>query len=126
MPGVKIDGKPFDTTVKILDLYNARRAGCDVGDLTNGKLQALAVNLLDALDAAFYTYAKRLAEIGIEDLDTFLSIDAATLQTIADQYREELTVFFPVLEAIQTELAKAIQEAVNEVSGQTSSQPPES
>ena len=61
-----IDGKELDLKVELKQLYHARRKGCDIGDLANGKLQAIAVNPLDAIDAAWLIYEKQLKAAGVK------------------------------------------------------------
>ena len=111
---MEIDGKEIELHVELKQLYAARRKGCDIGDLTNGKLQAIAVNLLDALDAAYIVYEKQLKLVGVKNFDSFLALDSVQLTNLADQFREELSVFFPAMKAILNELNLVMAEVVNQ------------
>lgn len=107
---MKIDGSEVELRVELKQLYYARRKGCDIGDLTNGKLQAIAVNPLDAIDAAWLVYEKQLKAAGVETFDSFCELAPETMAELVERFRGELTVFFPVLEAIQKEIKTTLAE----------------
>ena len=124
---MEIDGKEIELRVELKQLYAARRKGCDIGDLSNGKLQAIAVNLLDALDAAWMVYEKQLKAAGVKTFDAFLALDSDQLTTLADQFREELSVFFPAMKAILNEINQVLAVMADQLaSGQASGEQPES
>ena len=124
---MEIDGKEIELKVELKQLYAARRKGCDIGDLSNGKLQAIAVNLLDALDAAWLIYEKQLKSVGVKNFDAFLALDSLQLRNLADQFREELSVFFPAMKAILNELNQVMAEVANQsASGRASGEQLES
>ena len=124
---MEIDGKEIELKVELKQLYAARRKGCDIGDLSNGKLQAIAVNLLDALDAAWLIYEKQLKSVGVKNFDAFLALDSSQLRNLADQFREELSVFFPAMKAILNELNQVMAEVANQsASGRASGEQLES
>jgi hypothetical protein len=124
---MEIDGKEIELKVELKQLYAARRKGCDIGDLSNGKLQAIAVNLLDALDAAWLIYEKQLKSVGVKNFDAFLALESSQLTDLADQFREELSVFFPAMKAILNELNQVMAEVTSQLaSGQASGEPQES
>ena len=124
---MEIDGKEIELKVELKQLYAARRKGCDIGDLSNGKLQAIAVNLLDALDAAWLIYEKQLKSVGVKNFDAFLALESSQLTNLADQFREELSVFFPAMKAILNELNQVMAEVTSQLaSGQASGEPQES
>ena len=124
---MEIDGKEIELKVELKQLYAARRKGCDIGDLSNGKLQAIAVNLLDALDAAWLIYEKQLKLVGVKNFDAFLALDSSQLTDLADQFREELSVFFPAMKAILNELNQVMAEVANQsASGRASGEQLES
>jgi hypothetical protein len=121
-----IDGKELDLKVELKQLYHARRKGCDIGDLANGKLQAIAVNPLDAIDAAWLIYEKQLNAAGVKTFDAFIALDSQELAGLIGQFREGLVVFFPVIKAIMKEIDKATEEITNQPqSGQPSGEFPE-
>ena len=123
---MEIDGKEIELKVELKQLYAARRKGCDIGDLSNGKLQAIAVNLLDALDAAWLIYEKQLKSVGVKNFDAFLALESSQLTDLADQFREELSVFFPAMKAILNELNQVMAEVTSQLaSGQASGEPQE-
>ena len=105
-----IDGKELDLKVELKQLYHARRKGCDIGDLANGKLQAIAVNPLDAIDAAWRIYEKQLKAAGVKTFDAFIALDSQELAGLIGQFREGLVVFFPVIKAIMKEIETAVEE----------------
>ena len=111
---MEIDGKEIELKVELKQLYAARRKGCDIGDLSNGKLQAIAVNLLDALEAAWLIYEKQLKSVGVKNFDAFLALESSQLTNLADQFREELSVFFPAMKAILNELNQVMAEVANQ------------
>ena len=124
---MEIDGKEIELKVELKQLYAARRKGCDIGDLSNGKLQAIAVNLLDALDAAWLIYEKQLKSVGVKNFDAFLALESSQLTKLADQFREELSVFFPAMKAILNELNQVMAEVANQsASGRASGEQLES
>ena len=124
---MEIDGKEIELKVELKQLYAARRKGCDIGDLSNGKLQAIAVNLLDALDAAWLIYEKQLKSVGVKNFDAFLALESSQLTDLADQFREELSVFFPAMKAILNELNQVMAEVANQsASGRASGEQLES
>ena len=124
---MEIDGKELELKVELKQLYAARRKGCDIGDLSNGKLQAIAVNLLDALEAAWLIYEKQLKSVGVKNFDAFLALESSQLTNLADQFREELSVFFPAMKAILNELNQVMAEVTSQLaSGQASGEPQES
>ena len=124
---MEIDGKEIQLRVELKQLYAARRKGCDIGDLKNGKLQEIAVNLLDCLDAAWLIYEKQLKAAGVKTFDAFLALDNLQLTTLADQFREELAVFFPAMKAILNELNQVMAEVANQsASGRASGEQLES
>ena len=124
---MEIDGKDIELKVELKQLYAARRKGCDIGDLSNGKLQAIAVNLLDALDAAWLIYEKQLKSVGVKNFDAFLALESSQLTDLADQFREELSVFFPAMKAILNELNQVMAEVANQsASGRASGEQLES
>lgn len=124
---MKIDGNEIELRVELKQLYAARRKGCDIGDLSNGKLQAIAVNLLDALEAAWMVYEKQLKAAGVKNFDALLACDAKELTQLADQFREELSVFFPAMKAILSEIRAVMAQIANQIaSGQASGEPQES
>ena len=124
---MEIDGKEIELQVELKQLYAARRKGCDIGDLSNGKLQAIAVNLLDALDAAWLIYEKQLKSVGVKNFDAFLALESSQLTDLADQFREELSVFFPAMKAILNELNQVMAEVANQsASGRASGEQLES
>ena len=124
---MQINGKDIELRVELKQLYAARRKGCDIGDLSNGKLQAIAVNLLDALEAAWMVYDKQLKAAGVKTFDAFLALDNDELTKLADQFRGELAVFFPAMKAILNELAVVMEQVSNQIaSGQPSGDAPES
>ena len=124
---MKINGKEIELRVELKQLYTARRKGCDIGDLSNGKLQAIAVNLLDALDAAWLVYEKQLKTVGVKNFDAFLALDSEQLTTLADQFREELSVFFPAMKAILNEINQVMAAMADQLaSGPASGEPQES
>lgn len=124
---MEIDGKQIELKVELKQLYAARRKGCDIGDLSNGKLQAIAVNLLDALDAAWLIYEKQLKSVGVKNFDAFLALESSQLTDLADQFREELSVFFPAMKAILNELNQVMAEVANQsASGRASGEQLES
>lgn len=124
---MEIDGKEIELKVELKQLYAARRKGCDIGDLSNGKLQAIAVNLLDALDAAWLIYEKQLKSVGVKNFDAFLALESLQLTNLADQFREELSVFFPAMKAILNELNQVMAEVANQsASGRASGEQLES
>jgi len=124
---MEIDGKEIELKVELKQLYAARRKGCDIGDLSNGKLQAIAVNLLDALDAAWLIYEKQLKSVGVKNFDAFLALESSQLTNLADQFREELSVFFPAMKAILNELNQVMAEVANQsASGRASGEQLES
>tara|TARA_R110000851_G_scaffold329695_1_gene501838 strand:+ start:6925 stop:7299 length:375 start_codon:yes stop_codon:yes gene_type:complete len=124
---MEIEGKEIELKVELKQLYAARRKGCDIGDLSNGKLQAIAVNLLDALDAAWLIYEKQLKSVGVKNFDAFLALESSQLTDLADQFREELSVFFPAMKAILNELNQVMAEVTSQLaSGQASGEPQES
>ena len=121
-----IDGKELDLKVELKQLYHARRKGCDIGDLANGKLQAIAVNPLDAIDAAWLIYEKQLKAAGVKTFDAFIALDSQELAGLIGQFREGLVVFFPVIKAIMKEIDKATEEITNQPqSGRPSGEFPE-
>ena len=122
---MQINGNEIELRVELKQLYAARRKGCDIGDLSNGKLQAIAVNLLDALEAAWMVYDKQLKAAGVRTFDAFLALDNDELTKLADQFREELAVFFPAMKAILNELAVVMEQVSNQIaSGQASGDAP--
>ena len=122
-----INGEDIELRVELKQLYAARRKGCDIGDLSNGKLQAIAVNLLDALEAAWMVYDKQLKAAGVKTFDAFLALDNDELTKLADQFRGELAVFFPAMKAIMNELAVVMYQVSRQIaSGQASGDAPES
>ena len=122
---MQINGEDIELRVELKQLYAARRKGCDIGDLSNGKLQAIAVNLLDALEAAWMVYDKQLKAAGVRTFDAFLALDNDELTKLADQFREELAVFFPAMKAILNELAVVMEQVSNQIaSGQASGDAP--
>jgi hypothetical protein len=122
-----IDGKEIELKVELKQLYQARRKGCDIGDLANGKLQAIAVNPLDAIHAAWLIYEKQLKAVGVKTFDAFIGCDAQELSNLVGQFREELGVFFPVIRAIMSEIETAMDEIVApQASGPQSGGPLES
>ena len=124
---MEIDGKEIELKVELKQIYAARRKGCDIGDLSNGKLQAIAVNLLDALDAAWLIYEKQLKSVGVKNFDAFLALESSQLTNLADQFREELSVFFPAMKAILNELNQVMAEVANQsASGRASGEQLES
>ncbi len=124
---MQINGEDIELRVELKQLYAARRKGCDIGDLSNGKLQAIAVNLLDALDAAWLVYDKQLKAAGVKTFDAFLALDNDELTKLADQFRGELAVFFPAMKAILNELAAVMDQVSRQIaSGQASGDAPES
>ena len=124
---MQINGEDIELRVELKQLYAARRKGCDIGDLSNGKLQAIAVNLLDALEAAWMVYDKQLKAAGVKTFDAFLALDNDELTKLADQFRGELAVFFPALKAIMNELAVVMDQVSRQIaSGQASGDAPES
>jgi len=124
---MEIDGKEIELKVELKQLYAARRKGCDIGDLSNGKLQAIAVNLLDALDAAWLIYEKQLKSVGVKNFEAFLALESSQLTDLADQFREELSVFFPAMKAILNELNQVMAEVANQsASGRASGEQLES
>ena len=124
---MEIDGKEIELKVELKQLYAALRKGCDIGDLSNGKLQAIAVNLLDALDAAWLIYEKQLKSVGVKNFDAFLALESSQLTDLADQFREELSVFFPAMKAILNELNQVMAEVANQsASGRASGEQLES
>ena len=124
---MQINGKEIELRVELKQLYAARRKGCDIGDLSNGKLQAIAVNLLDALEAAWMVYDKQLKAAGVKTFDAFLALDNDELTKLADQFRGELAVFFPAMKAILNELAVVMEQVSRQIaSGQASGDAPES
>ena len=124
---MEIDGKEIELKVELKQLYAARRKGCDIGDLSNGKLQAIAVNLLDALEAAWLIYEKQLKSVGVKNFDAFLALESSQLTDLADQFREELSVFFPAMKAILNELNQVMAEVANQsASGRASGEQLES
>ena len=124
---MQINGKEIELRVELKQLYAARRKGCDIGDLSNGKLQAIAVNLLDALEAAWMVYDKQLKAAGVKTFDAFLALDSDELTKLADQFRGELAVFFPAMKAILNELAVVMEQVSRQIaSGQPCGDAPES
>ena len=124
---MQINGKEIELRVELKQLYAARRKGCDIGDLSNGKLQAIAVNLLDALEAAWMVYDKQLKAAGVRTFDAFLALDNDELTKLADQFRGELAVFFPAMKAILNELAVVMDQVSRQIaSGQASGDAQES
>lgn len=124
---MQINGEDIELRVELKQLYAARRKGCDIGDLSNGKLQAIAVNLLDALEAAWMVYDKQLKAAGVKTFDAFLALDNDELTKLADQFRGELAVFFPAMKAIMNELAVVMDQVSRQIaSGQASGDAPES
>ena len=124
---MQINGEDIELRVELKQLYAARRKGCDIGDLSNGKLQAIAVNLLDALEAAWMVYDKQLKAAGVKTFDAFLALDNDELTKLADQFRGELAVFFPAMKAILNELAAVMDQVSRQIaSGQASGDAPES
>lgn len=122
---MQINGNEIELRVELKQLYAARRKGCDIGDLSNGKLQAIAVNLLDALEAAWMVYDKQLKAAGVRTFDAFLALDNDELTKLADQFRGELAVFFPAMKAILNELAVVMEQVSNQIaSGQASGDAP--
>ena len=122
---MQINGEDIELRVELKQLYAARRKGCDIGDLSNGKLQAIAVNLLDALEAAWMVYDKQLKAAGVRTFDAFLALDNDELTKLADQFRGELAVFFPAMKAILNELAVVMEQVSNQIaSGQASGDAP--
>ena len=122
---MQINGNEIELRVELKQLYAARRKGCDIGDLSNGKLQAIAVNLLDALEAAWMVYDKQLKAAGVRTFDAFLALDNDELTKLADQFRGELAVFFPAVKAILNELAVVMEQVSNQIaSGQASGDAP--
>ena len=122
---MQINGKEIELRVELKQLYAARRKGCDIGDLSNGKLQAIAVNLLDALEAAWMVYDKQLKAAGVKTFDAFLALDNDELTKLADQFRGELAVFFPAMKAIMNELAAVMDQVSRQIaSGQASGDAP--
>lgn len=118
---MQINGEDIELRVELKQLYAARRKGCDIGDLSNGKLQAIAVNLLDALEAAWMVYDKQLKAAGVKTFDAFLALDNDELTKLADQFRGELAVFFPAMKAILNELAVVMDQVSRQIaSGQAS------
>ena len=124
---MNINGNEIELRVELKQLYAARRKGCDIGDLRNGKLEAIAVNLLDALEAAWLVYEKQLKTAGVKTFDALLLIDASELTKLADQFREELSVFFPVMKATLNEIQAVMEQVANQIaSGQASGERQES
>jgi len=124
---MKINGKDIELRVELKQLYAARRKGCDIGDLSNGKLQAIAVNLLDALDAAWMVYEKQLKTAGVKNFDAFLALESDQLTKLADQFREELSVFFPAMKAILNEINQVMAAMADQLaSGPAFGEPQES
>ena len=124
---MQINGEDIELRVELKQLYAARRKGCDIGDLSNGKLQAIAVNLLDALEAAWMVYDKQLKAAGVKTFDAFLALDSDELTKLADQFRGELAVFFPAMKAILNELAVVMDQVSRQIaSGQPCGDAPES
>tara|TARA_R110002020_G_scaffold369529_2_gene581378 strand:- start:703 stop:1047 length:345 start_codon:yes stop_codon:yes gene_type:complete len=110
---MEINGTEVGLRIKLDQLYHARREGCDIGDLTNGLLQAIAVNPLDAIEAAWLVYEPKLKAAGVETFEAFCELTPETMGAVVEQFREELAVFFPVLEAIQSEIDTTIAEITN-------------
>ena len=124
---MQINGNEIELRVELKQLYAARRKGCDIGDLSNGKLQAIAVNLLDALEAAWMVYDKQLKAAGVKTFDAFLALNNDELTKLADQFRGELAVFFPAMAAILNELAVVMDQVSRQIaSGQASGDAQES
>lgn len=124
---MQINGEDIELRVELKQLYAARRKGCDIGDLSNGMLQQIAVNLLDALEAAWLVYDKQLKAAGVKTFDAFLALDNEELTKLADQFRGELAVFFPAMKAILNELAVVMDQVSRQIaSGQASGDAPES
>ena len=124
---MQINGEDIELRVELKQLYAARRKGCDIGDLSNGKLQAIAVNLLDALEAAWMVYDKQLKAAGVKTFDAFLALNNDELTKLADQFRGELAVFFPAMAAILNELAVVMDQVSRQIaSGQASGDAQES
>jgi len=124
---MQIDGKEIELRVELKQLYAARRKGCDIGDLTNGKLEGIAVNFLDALEAAWMVYEKQLKAAGVKTFDAFLALDADQLTKLANQFREELSVFFPVMKATLMKINQVMEAEFAQIaSGPASGEQPES
>ena len=122
---MQINGEDIELRVELKQLYAARRKGCDIGDLSNGKLQAIAVHLLDALEAAWMVYDKQLKAAGVKTFDAFLALNNDELTKLADQFRGELAVFFPAMAAILNELAVVMDQVSRQIaSGQASGDAP--
>jgi len=72
-------------------------------------------------------YEKQLKSVGVKNFDAFLALESSQLTDLADQFREELSVFFPAMKAILNELNQVMAEVTSQLaSGQASGEPQES
>ena len=101
---MRIANRDLDTEITLQHLYTARAAGCDIGDVAGGKLQGIAANLLDALDAAWLVYEPRLHAIEIATFEDFIKCEPAELKALVDEFRRHLVFFFPAMEMILAEV----------------------
>ena len=97
------------TPIKLMEVYDARDKGYDVGDL-DGLAKLIAVDNTEAYRVAFHMWESRLKAIdvgwsewcGIADDDPGFMVEAAS------QLRRWLVVFFPAIQAIHQEFAEAM------------------
>ena len=72
-------------------------------------------------------YEKQLKAAGVKNFDAFLALDSDQLTKLAEQFREELSVFFPAMKAILNEIKQVMAAMAGQIaSGQASGEQPES